>query len=67
MSRYCDGPEAHLALVERILTETEPAGEGSRRRYIIAAKLIYLIPQEDGESNQDYLRRLDQRIRQTCN
>jgi len=66
LSRYCDEPEAHLALVERLLTESKPAGEDSRRPYIIAAKLIYLIPQEDGEPNEDYLRRLGQRIRGAC-
>jgi len=64
--RYCDRPEAHLARVERLLTESEPAGEDARRPYIIAAKLIYLIPQDDGEPNEDYLKRLGQRIRAAC-
>jgi len=66
LSRYCDAPSAHLALVERLLTEPEPVGEDGNRPYIIAAKLIYLIPQKAGESNGDYLLRLRGRIRQVC-
>ncbi len=37
-----------------------------RRPYIIAAKLIYLIPQHSNESDADYLHRVRQELSQRC-
>jgi hypothetical protein len=66
LPRYCDDPDAHLERVRRILTESDPAGEESRRPYIIAAKLMFLVPQETGESVEHYLTRLRRRLDATC-
>ena len=66
LPRYCDNPEATIGLVHQILTERQPASEESRRPYIIAAKLIYLIPQSDGEALEAYLARLRFRIAESC-
>ncbi|MBT6095286.1 MAG: hypothetical protein HOH04_10410 [Rhodospirillaceae bacterium] len=66
LERYCDAPENHLGYVRKILTEQQPAGEQSRRPFIVAAKLIYFIPQQAGESIESYLRRMEQRIDEAC-
>jgi hypothetical protein len=66
LQRYCDAPEAHVAKVARILDSADPAAGGKRRPYIIAAKLIYIIPQQSGESDGAYLARLAARLEQVC-
>ncbi|MCF6315417.1 MAG: hypothetical protein L3J30_03825 [Marinosulfonomonas sp.] len=66
LPRYCDDPGQAAAIVEEILTSPTP-GEGEKRRpYIVAAKLIFLVPQEEGETMPDYLERLKRRISQSC-
>ena len=64
--RYCENPEAAVALVGEILTEAEPAGTAKTRPYIIAAKLIYLVPRQDGETVEAYVSRLPGEIRALC-
>ena len=66
LPRYCENPRATLALVSEILTDSDPAKAEKRRPYIIAAKLIFLVPQADGESIQDYLDRLNTEITSRC-
>jgi len=66
LPRYCENPAQAVAIVEEILTSPTP-GEGEKRRpYIIAAKLIFLVPQEQGETMPAYLDRLRSRISQSC-
>ena len=66
LPRYCDDLPAHLGYVRKILTEPEPAGDGPRRPYIIAAKLIYLVPKRPEEDIEAYLTRLDKRVGAIC-
>ena len=66
LPRYCDNPAQTLQHLEKVLTQERPADEESRRPYIIAAKLIYLIPQQRNESVQNYLQRLQIRIAEQC-
>lgn len=66
MPRYCDHPADTLHYLEKVLTEERPAEEQSRRPYIIAAKLLYIIPQQREESVADYLQRLKIRIAEQC-
>ena len=66
LPRYCDNPEGHLTLVRQILREATPAGASKRRPYIIAAKLVYLVPRQAGEPIEAYLRRVKARIVETC-
>ena len=66
LPRYCDDPARAVQIVQEILTSPTP-GEGEKRRpYIIAAKLIFLVPQGQGESMPDYILRLRDKISQSC-
>ena len=64
--RHCADPETALALVERVLTETRPAGEQRTTPYVVAAKLLYLVPQRPEEPAGDYLVRLRRHIEMAC-
>ena len=66
LPRYCDDPDRHVQLVGQILNEENPAGDATRRPYVIAAKLIYIIPRHEGEVIGSYLNRLRQRIADSC-
>ena len=66
LPRYCDAPEKHLELVRQILTKETPAEGETRRPYLVAAKLIYIIPREDGESVDNYIARLNHEITRSC-
>lgn len=66
LPRYCDDPGQAVRIVEEILTSPTPGADEKRRPYIIAAKLIFLVPQEEDEAMQDYLERLRRRISQSC-
>jgi len=66
LPRYCDNPQQSVEIVREILTSETP-GEGKKRRpYIVAAKLIFLVPQQEGEPMDAYMARLRQRISQAC-
>ncbi len=68
LPRYCEDPEAALHHLEEIMTKPEPAGHTreSRRPFIIAAKLIYLVPQESNESIENYLHRVRRELSKRC-
>jgi len=66
LPRYCDNPQLALHHLEQLLIETRPAGNESRRSYIIAAKLLFLIPQQLNETVPDYLARVEMRLREQC-
>lgn len=66
LPRYCDKQEETLQHLEQVLKEPEPAGDNSRIPYIIAAKLIFLVPQQTGENIPDYLERIRLHLRMTC-
>ena len=66
LPRYCDDPGRAVQIVEEILTSPTPGKGEKRRPYIIAAKLIFLVPQEQGESMPDYMFRLRAKISQSC-
>ncbi|MFQ5774865.1 MAG: hypothetical protein ACE5GS_10130 [Kiloniellaceae bacterium] len=64
--RYCENPAAAVQMVQRVLTEKSPAAGGATRPYLIAAKLIYLLPRRDGETLDAYGARLRRRIAEKC-
>ena len=64
--RYCGNPDATLELVRETLSEQRPASETGTRPYVVAAKLIYLVPRRDREPIGDYLARLRLRIAESC-
>ena len=68
LPRFCEDPEASMHHLEELITKRTPAGEGrvARKPYIIAAKLIYLVPQKSNESNKDYLYRVRGELSQRC-
>lgn len=66
LPRYCDNPKAHLDIVRQILTKKTPAGDQTRRPYIIAAKLLYIIPRQDEEPVDNYILRLQSEIYGRC-
>ena len=67
LPRYCADPETTVELVAQILTSENPAGGDARRPYVIAAKLIFLVPRMDDEPLPSYMARLRTRIAETCN
>ena len=68
LPRFCEDPPATLHHLDNLLNKRTPGGEGraARRPYIIAAKLIYLIPQQSNESNKDYLYRVRGELSRRC-
>jgi len=66
LQRYCDNPQQTLIHLERILKSERPAGNKKRLPYLIAAKLLYLEPQQAGETQQSYLLRLKSLLIDNC-
>ncbi|MGI9384540.1 MAG: hypothetical protein ACR2PO_15425 [Methyloligellaceae bacterium] len=66
MSRYCDDPEKHVALIRRLLTQKEPVDHQGRRAHMIAAKLLFVVPRAQDEPVAAYVDRLRSRIEETC-
>lgn len=66
LPRYCEDPDQALIYLQQIITETRPAGEASRRPYIIAAKLLFLLPRESNETDPVYIERVKQHLRIQC-
>jgi len=66
LERYCDNPEQTLQFLQKILTQERPAGEETRRPYIIAAKLLFLVPRQSEEEIPKYLERVREQLREHC-
>ena len=66
MPRYCDDPVGTIERVREVLTNNEPAGDGDRKPYIIAARLTFLLPRESNEQLDPYIERLQRHIDQQC-
>lgn len=66
LPRYCEDPHQAVEIVREILTSDMPGDGKERRPYIIAAKLIFLVPQEEGEAMDVYISRLRSKISQSC-
>ena len=68
MPRYCNDPQQTLERVRQLLHEQKPAADDfeSRRPYIIAAKLLFLVPRNSGESESAYLQRIGQHLDREC-
>jgi len=64
--RYCADKTGVIERVGIILTTGEPVGQANKRPFIVAAKLIFLIPQRDDEDVAAYLERLRLHLFQTC-
>ncbi len=66
LPRYCDDPAGSLVLLERVVTKERPVGSNARRPYLVAAKLIFLVPRESNEELGAYLERVHQHLIETC-
>jgi len=64
--RYCDDPEGHLARVREISGDQMQLDARGRRAYMIAAKLLFVLPRAKAEPIDDYLVRLRRRIAESC-
>lgn len=56
--RYCNNPENTLMAVRELIKEQPLIDNDQRRRYMIAAKILFLHPQNNNENESDYLSRL---------
>lgn len=66
LPRYCDDPAGTLVFLERVITQERPAGSEARRPYLIAAKLIFIVPRESDEELGHYLARVHQHLIENC-
>ncbi len=66
IARYCENTTQTLQHLEAVLTKERPAGDESRRPYLIAAKLLHLLPQRADETSADYLYRVERYLKQHC-
>lgn len=69
MPRYCDDPvETTVTRVQRLMTERHPADDSfeARRPYIVASKLLFLLPRDGNEGERDYLERIRQHLHREC-
>lgn len=64
--RYCEDPGEALRLLERVVNEPEPAGDDARRPYLVAAKLLFLVPREGDEPVSRYLLRVERYLDSHC-
>ncbi len=64
--RYCTDQTGVIERVGIILTTGEPVGQASKRPFIVAAKLIFLVPQQSDENVTAYMERLRIHLIQTC-
>ncbi|MES9823549.1 MAG: hypothetical protein ABW127_03885 [Candidatus Thiodiazotropha endolucinida] len=66
MPRYCQYRGDVIGRVQQVLNKKKPAGEGDRKPYIIAARLMFLVPRRNDEKQNDYILRLQQHIDKQC-
>ena len=66
LPRYCADPGNAIELLERVMTEKRPAGDQPRRPYLVAAKLMFLVPRQADEPVAAYLDRVAVHIGATC-
>lgn len=66
LPRYCAQPDRFLQRLSAVISEERPAGNQSRREYIVAAKLKYLLPAHADESDAEYLSRLRVYLERQC-
>ena len=65
--RYCADPDQALARLHRIVTEPTPATNGEKRTpYVVAAKLLFLVPRASDEPVSAYLARVETHLRERC-
>ena len=66
LPRYCDDPEAAVARLASLHSVQGRLPNKTRRDYMVAAKLEFLLPRESGESDEAYRLRLRDELRKQC-
>ena len=66
LPRYCQDPDLALQRLAAINSENGPDDDKSRRDYMVAAKLEFLVPRAADESIDAYLLRLRHRLKEQC-
>ena len=70
LPRFCEDPELALHHLEEIVSKRTAiisgTGAKSRKPYIIAAKLIYLVPQKSNETIKNYIQRVRLDLNHRC-
>lgn len=66
LPRYCQQPELALQRLAAIISENRPLGAESRREYMVAAKLEFLVPRVSDEPLEAYLQRVRHQLAQQC-
>ncbi len=68
LPRFCKDTELSLHHLQEVITRSTPAENNytSRKPYIIAAKLIYLVPQQANEPVADYINRVRKVLNRKC-
>lgn len=66
LPRYCADPDQALHYLEANLRSERPAANAPRKPYLIAAKLLFLVPRKADEPVADYLQRVELEILKHC-
>ena len=66
LPRYCEQQELMLQHLVSINTRDRPAGDDSRRNFVVAAKLEFLLPRRADEPVDMYIRRLRTQLDEHC-
>ncbi len=66
LPRYCEQQALMLQHLVAINSENRPAGDNSRRNFVVAAKLEFLLPRMADEPLDAYIRRLRTRLEEAC-
>lgn len=64
--RYCEDTEQTMKTLAKILTQDRPAGDEPRLPYVVAAKLLFLLPRGSDEPVADYLVRVRTHLERIC-
>lgn len=64
--RYCAEPERAVESLRAVMDGVEPTDTGSRREAMVAAKLLFLLPRESGETVQSYFSRVRLQLELRC-
>ena len=66
LPRYCEDPQKALQSLRELMDESSQLKHQQRRQNMIAAKLLFLHPQQSDESSENYLQRLRYLIQSEC-
>ena len=66
LPRYCENPEQALHNLDQLLRPEAKISDAERRQYMIAAKLLFLHPQREDETVDDYQQRLRYLLLNEC-